>query len=122
MIAAGLAGAALLTALVVAVATAFDRQAPATEPTQSATPTEVGVRTSVAPPTDVAGVSAEDGTVAFTWTNPEPEDGDRYAWGVADVGRPGHARDDPTAAGDLHPGHHRPGVHPGRGRCARTAG
>nr|WP_208382442.1 serine/threonine-protein kinase [Microbacterium ulmi] len=35
----------------------------------------------VAPPADLAG-AVVDGQVTFTWTNPDPHEGDRYVWGV----------------------------------------
>jgi serine/threonine protein kinase len=35
----------------------------------------------VAPPVDVVGTPGEGGVV-FTWSNPEPEDGDVYQWGL----------------------------------------
>jgi len=31
---------------------------------------------------DLAGARGPDGSVRFTWTNPAPEDGDTYRWGV----------------------------------------
>jgi hypothetical protein len=33
-------------------------------------------------PTDLTGTAADGDTVVFTWTNPEPEEGDRYVWGL----------------------------------------
>ncbi|MET0434782.1 MAG: serine/threonine protein kinase, partial [Cellulomonas sp.] len=40
-------------------------------------------------PTNLFGARQPDGTVVFTWTNPEPQDGDTYLWGVrAATGEP----------------------------------
>ncbi len=39
-------------------------------------------------PQDVTARVAADGAVVFSWTNPDPEPGDRYLWGVASAGRP----------------------------------
>ncbi|WP_448061132.1 protein kinase domain-containing protein [Cellulomonas hominis] len=33
-------------------------------------------------PVDLAGTRQADGTVVFTWTNPDPAAGDQYLWGV----------------------------------------
>lgn len=33
-------------------------------------------------PTNLFGARQADGTVVFTWTNPEPQEGDTYLWGV----------------------------------------
>ncbi|HEY0185862.1 MAG TPA: serine/threonine-protein kinase [Cellulomonas sp.] len=33
-------------------------------------------------PTGLVGTRTAAGTVEFTWTNPDPQDGDRYLWGV----------------------------------------
>ncbi|WP_426592500.1 serine/threonine-protein kinase [Cellulomonas sp. McL0617] len=33
-------------------------------------------------PHSLLGTSQADGSVVFTWVNPEPQDGDRYLWGV----------------------------------------
>jgi hypothetical protein len=33
-------------------------------------------------PHSLAGTRQADGSVAFTWENPAPQDGDRYLWGV----------------------------------------
>lgn len=55
---------------------------PSAEPTpaQSAEPMDPTAG-AVPPPTDVTATAAADGIV-FTWTNPKPEEGDRYAWGL----------------------------------------
>jgi hypothetical protein len=37
-------------------------------------------------PQAVVGVSQPDGSVVFTWTNPQPQDGDRYLWGLTRAG------------------------------------
>lgn len=57
---------------------------PTVEPTPTAsvtTPTLVAVPA----PTGLAGTWAGD-AVTFTWQNPDPQDGDRFAWGVAEAG------------------------------------
>jgi hypothetical protein len=33
-------------------------------------------------PTNLFGTRQTDGTVVFTWTNPDEQDGDTYLWGV----------------------------------------
>jgi len=37
-------------------------------------------------PTDLAGRVADDGRAVFTWSNPAPQTGDSYLWGVAVAG------------------------------------
>jgi len=41
-----------------------------------------GVVAVVPSPTGLAGVRLPDGSVTFTWVNPEPATGDQYLWGV----------------------------------------
>ncbi len=79
------AGVVILAAVVVAAGVALGggrQPAPAT-----ATPTgaPTAVTRAVPSPTDLVG-TVEAGAAVFTWTNPEPEPGDRYLWGVARVG------------------------------------
>lgn len=40
------------------------------------------VQAQVPSPTNLAGERRADGTVVFTWANPQPLDGDSYAWGL----------------------------------------
>lgn len=35
--------------------------------------------------TDLVGVLAADGSATFTWSNPDPQSGDQYLWGVVDI-------------------------------------
>lgn len=39
-----------------------------------------------APPADLRGERLDDGTVAFSWTHPAPEDGDRFQWRFTEDG------------------------------------
>ena len=41
-----------------------------------------GVVAVVPAPTGLTGVRLADGSVAFTWVNPDPAAGDQYLWGV----------------------------------------
>jgi eukaryotic-like serine/threonine-protein kinase len=41
-----------------------------------------GIATVVPAPTGLTGVRLADGSVGFTWVNPEPAVGDQYLWGV----------------------------------------
>jgi hypothetical protein len=53
------------------------------EPTAAPSDQPVDVLPQAAPrPTDLAG-TVTPGGVVFTWTNPDPADGDTYLWGVA---------------------------------------
>ncbi|MFI2752465.1 serine/threonine-protein kinase [Cellulomonas sp. P22] len=65
-----------------------------------AAPSAPGVVEAVPAPTDLVGERREDGTVVFTWHNPEPAEGDQYLWGVRTAtGRPDLALvADPTVA------------------------
>ncbi|WP_243076151.1 serine/threonine-protein kinase [Microbacterium sp. SS28] len=79
-----LAGAAvIITAVVVGVSLpSLLGDAPAPSPTveeeaEPQDPTDLVV----ASPEGIAGVPG-DGTVAFTWTNPNPQEGDEYLWAV----------------------------------------
>ncbi|WP_378144734.1 protein kinase [Cnuibacter sp. UC19_7] len=83
-------GAALVAAAVLVTGIVFAVNAGTGSP--SAVKTDPGVAPidvlpaqSVKPPTDVKGVATADGIV-FTWTNPDPQQGDRYQWGVLTPG------------------------------------
>ena len=79
------AGAVVVAAVVLAAVLAFrpaglDLQP--TVPTPSASSSVPGLR-AVPTPVDLVGTVAADGSVVFRWTNPDPQDGDRYLWGRA---------------------------------------
>ncbi|MFG6503453.1 serine/threonine-protein kinase [Microbacterium sp. P05] len=60
----------------------------APEPTPEVAPTDEPidvVPVSAPRPADLAGVAGPDGIV-FTWTNPDPAEGDQYLWGVVPRG------------------------------------
>jgi len=79
-------GLAVALALVAALVLALRPPAPgASTPEATARPT--AVLRAVPSPTELAGI-VDGGTAVFTWTNPDPEPGDRYLWGVAVVGTP----------------------------------
>lgn len=85
VLAGALAGVVVVAAVAVGAVQAFgpaDDDAPAAgaEPT-GGTPA-VPVLRAVPAPTELTGTPAADGAVVFTWTNPEPQDGDRYVWGL----------------------------------------
>jgi hypothetical protein len=86
LIAAGVAGAVVLTALVVAVVLAYDQPRAGADATPSATGTAVVTSSAVPAPENLTAAVTEAGVV-FTWTNPSPEPGDRYLWGRAEAGR-----------------------------------
>ena len=88
VIAAGVAGGLLLTAVAVAAVNAFDQQGQGPERTPTSTGTPAVTDRAVPTPQDVTARVATDGSVVFSWTNPDPEPGDRYLWGVASAGRP----------------------------------
>jgi len=84
--ATALAGAAVVIA-VIAVATVAFWPEPSGQPADQVTAVPTPVLRAVPAPTDLVGV-VEGGTAVFTWSNPEPEEGDRYLWGVAAIGAP----------------------------------
>lgn len=67
------------------------------EPTATAAPTLVGGAT-VPAPTDLTGTDLGDGTARFTWTNPDPVDGDAYLWQVVVAGQETRAEKIDTAS------------------------
>ncbi len=76
----------VVAVLVVAVVLALRPPAPgASTPEVTSRPT--AVLSAVPTPTELSGI-VEGGTAVFTWTNPDPEPGDRYLWGIAVVGTP----------------------------------
>ncbi|MFT4229307.1 MAG: serine/threonine protein kinase, partial [Microbacterium sp.] len=86
----GIAAAVVAIAVVAVGATVlptlFGGASTPPQPSASETPEPVDVVGGiVAPPTDIVGVE-KDGEVAFTWTNPDPHDGDVYAWRLQVLG------------------------------------
>ncbi|MBC7290702.1 MAG: protein kinase, partial [Actinotalea sp.] len=85
-----LAGVVVIGVLAVAAVQAFsptpddDVAAPTASPAGS--PAVPAVR-AVPAPVDLVGTTAGDGSVVFTWSNPEPEEGDRFVWGVVVPGQ-----------------------------------
>ncbi len=81
-------GAATGVVVVAAVATgavlAFQRDTRVADEPSPTAPTAAVVR-AVPAPTQVQGTLTSDGVV-FTWTNPEPKDGDGYLWAPVEMG------------------------------------
>lgn len=84
---AGIVSGVVVLAAVVAIGAAAlrtgdtpDGQPSSTDFTQDAEPTSIGQP--VPSPHSLLGTRQADGSVVFTWENPEPQDGDRYLWGV----------------------------------------
>lgn len=77
----------LVVAAVVGVASMLGGANPQPTATQeeSAEPLDP-VGGTVSPAADVTGAPTGDGSVAFTWTNPDPQDGDYYLWNVVTLG------------------------------------
>lgn len=109
VLAGALAGVVVVAALVVGALQAFG---PATDDDAAAPPGPTGgtpavpvVRT-VPAPADLTGTPTDDGTVVFTWVNPEPQDGDRYVWGLVVPGQDAalEAVDEPTVTVPAGPG------------------
>ncbi|MGW6129812.1 serine/threonine-protein kinase [Cellulomonas sp. NPDC055163] len=91
LVAGLVSGGVVLAALVVVVALTLGDSAapPATQDPTGFEPPASGVAAAVPAPADLTGARQADGAVVFTWTNPEPVDGDRYLWGVrAATGEP----------------------------------
>ena len=86
VVAAALAGVVVVGALGVAAATSFrPTDVPDPAATSSVVPTAPVVR-AVPTPQDLVGTPTADGTV-FTWTNPDPQEGDRYLWSEVRAGQ-----------------------------------
>jgi serine/threonine protein kinase len=84
---AGIAGvlvaAAVVVSIVVAGDTVREEARPSAQPTSNGGSAIVGG--AVPTPTLVSAVaSVDDSSVTFTWANPEPEEGDRYTWALAE--------------------------------------
>lgn len=91
LVAGLVSGGVVLAALVVVVALTLGDSAtpPATQDPTGFEPPASGVAAAVPAPADLTGARLADGSVVFTWTNPEPVDGDSYLWGVlAATGEP----------------------------------
>lgn len=101
LLAGALAGVVVVAALAVGALQAFgpatDDDAAAPSGPTGGTPAVPVVR-AVPAPADLTGTPTDDGTVVFTWTNPEPQDGDRYVWGLVVPGQDAalEAVDEPT--------------------------
>lgn len=69
---------------VVAVVVLADRPAPAPAPGDGTEfPGPAGTLSATVPtPTNLFGNRQDDGSVEFTWTNPDEQEGDTYLWGV----------------------------------------
>jgi serine/threonine protein kinase len=85
-LAGGIAAVVVIAALAAAGLLAFRDRAPA-DPDASGTPRPTAsapVMHAVPAPSDLVGSVGADGSVVFTWANPDPDDGDTYLWGVQD--------------------------------------
>ncbi|ADG75090.1 serine/threonine protein kinase [Cellulomonas flavigena DSM 20109] len=83
-VAALVAGGVVLAAVVgVLVATVTGDEPEPPVPSETFAPPQTGPAAGPVPaPHSLAGTRADDGSVTFTWQNPDPQDGDRYLWGV----------------------------------------
>src|SRR5690606_7428505 len=85
-IAAGVVLLAVVAVAAVAIPGMLGAPAASPQPSHSATAKPVDpIATAVAAPTDLVGTVSGD-EVVFTWTNPDPQEGDVYAWGVQALG------------------------------------
>lgn len=80
-IVSGLVVLAAVVAIAAATMSGGTDPNPTSSPEFSQPPDSVAGR-EVPSPTGLSGKRQADDTVVFTWTNPEPADGDRYTWGV----------------------------------------
>src|SRR5690606_13398150 len=90
VVAGVVSGVVVLAAAVVAVVLALDAPptvAPTEQPTVTADPTDAPV-VAVPAPVDLEGERVSPTEVRFTWTNPEPQEGDTYLWGEVVTGQP----------------------------------
>ena len=78
-----MAAAVVVVAAVVGLVAAFLHGSPPAAP-DSGIQVHQTAPPAVAVPavTALTGTRAADGSVRFTWTDPAPQDGDRYQWGV----------------------------------------
>lgn len=82
VVAAGAAAVVLVAVAGVLVATLGGGEDPQPAPTDTFAAPTAPVAAPVPAPHSLAGTRAADGSVMFTWQNPDPQDGDRYLWGV----------------------------------------
>ncbi|MDM7831542.1 serine/threonine-protein kinase [Cellulomonas edaphi] len=77
-------GVVVLAAVIGVAAAAMNRDdGPNPQPSQEfSVPGDAVVGQDVPSPTGLSGTRQSDGTFVFTWTNPQPAEGDRYLWGV----------------------------------------
>ncbi len=82
----GVGASALIVVGVLVTAAVLSTGDPRTGPTTAApTPSATTVGTTVVPvPTDLVGALSGERSVLFSWVNPDPQEGDRYLWGVDD--------------------------------------
>ncbi|UZN01788.1 serine/threonine-protein kinase [Cellulomonas sp. S1-8] len=86
---AGLVVVAAVVGVLVATLGGADPVGPIAPTDDLAAPQTGPAAAPVPAPHSLAGVRAADGSVTFTWQNPEPQDGDQYLWGVlAATGEP----------------------------------
>ncbi|MCC2336630.1 serine/threonine-protein kinase [Cellulomonas wangsupingiae] len=85
---AAVAGAVVVAAVVGVLVATLGDSAPGGTVAPSdelAAPQTGSVAAPVPAPHSLEGTRAADGSVTFTWQNPDPQDGDRYLWGVLAV-------------------------------------
>src|SRR5690606_9939458 len=80
----GVGASAVVVVGVLVTAALLSTGEPRTGPTTSSpTPSATTVDSSVVPvPTNVVAASSGERTVLFSWVNPDPQEGDRYLWGI----------------------------------------
>lgn len=61
------------------------------ESSASSAPELAGTVETVPSPANVSGTFNDDGTVTFTWRNPDPQDGDKFMWRRVSSGNDGDA-------------------------------
>lgn len=84
-----IAGGAVVVAAVVttAVLAGGATQKTAPEPTSSASTSAAPLTQAAVPaPEELSALTLPDGTVRFSWTNPDPQEGDSYLWTEVGVG------------------------------------
>lgn len=76
----------LLIGAIIVVVSLLGGSAPDPEPTTAEPVDPQNPAGAIVPrATDLVGTPTSDGQVAFTWTNPDPQDGDYYLWNVVDA-------------------------------------
>lgn len=92
------AAAVVLAAVGIGAVYAFGPKETPEEEVVATTPAPLPVRP-VPTPVDLIG-EIMDGTAVFTWTNPDPQEGDRYLWGTVELGEAAELElvDSPTVA------------------------